>query len=58
MTAMPLLITPGRLDAEMLERAARGGMRWALDPGARAGIAASVAAVRELVAGFAAALRQ
>ena len=50
MTATPLLITPGRLDAEMLERAARGGSRWTLDPAARPGIAASVAAVRELVA--------
>ena len=50
MTATPHLITPGRLDADMLERAARGGTRWALDPAARPGIDASVAAVRELVA--------
>lgn len=50
MTDTPLLITPGRLDADMLERAARGGTRWALDPAARPAIAASVAAVRELVA--------
>ena len=50
MTATPHLITPGQLDADMLERAARGGTRWALDPAARPGIDASVAAVRELVA--------
>ncbi|HEY9068542.1 MAG TPA: histidine ammonia-lyase [Burkholderiaceae bacterium] len=46
----PLQIEPGRLDAELLEQAARGGARWALAASARAGIEASVAAVRELVA--------
>ncbi|MDE2092215.1 MAG: histidine ammonia-lyase [Burkholderiales bacterium] len=43
-------ITPGRLDAALLEQAAGGGARWSVAPSARAGIEASVQAVRELVA--------
>ena len=43
-------IVPGQLDATMLEQAAAGGARWSLAESARAGIEASVAAVRELVA--------
>ena len=43
-------ITPGRLDAALLEQASRGGARWRLAPSATAGIEASVATVRELVA--------
>ena len=51
MTATTTLqIEPGRLDAGLLERAASGGARWVLATSARAGIEASVAAVRELVA--------
>jgi len=49
-----LTITPGRLDAAQLEQAAAGGARWALAPEADARIAASVQAVRELVAQHAA----
>jgi len=44
------VIVPGRLDAAMLEHAAAGGARWSLAGSAQAGIAASVNAVRELVA--------
>ena len=44
------VIVPGRLGASMLEQAAAGGARWSLADAARAGIEASVAAVRELVA--------
>jgi len=43
-------IAPGRLDAAMLEQAAAGGAHWAIAPAARAGIEASVQAVRNLVA--------
>jgi histidine ammonia-lyase len=43
-------IQPGTLDAGLLEHAARGGARWSIAAGARARIAASVQAVRELVA--------
>ena len=51
----PLLtIVPGQLDAALLERAAAGGARWRIDPGAHAGIESSVAAVRTLVARHAA----
>ena len=49
-----LTITPGRLDAAQLEQAAAGGARWALAPEASARIAASVQAVRDLVAQHAA----
>ena len=48
------VIVPGQLDASMLERAAAGGARWTLADAARAGIEASVTAVRELVAQHAA----
>ncbi len=44
------LIHPGRLDAALLVQAASGGAHWAIAPEARAGIAASVVTVRELVA--------
>ena len=44
------VFVPGRLGASMLEQAAAGGARWSLADAARAGIEASVAAVRELVA--------
>ena len=47
-------ITPGRLDAALLEQAAVGGAHWAISPGANARIAASVQAVRDLVAQHAA----
>ena len=53
-TPQPHTIVPGRLDAAMLEQAAAGGARWAIDASARAGIEASVATVRELVAQHAA----
>ena len=43
-------ITPGRLDAALLEQAAAGGAHWAIALSARAGIEASVQAVRDLVA--------
>jgi len=43
-------IAPGQLDAAMLEQAAAGGARWSLAESARAGVEASVGAVRELVA--------
>ena len=43
-------ITPGRLDAALLEHAAGGGAHWAIAASARAGIEASVRAVRDLVA--------
>src|SRR5437868_57838 len=42
-------ISPGRLDPDILETAARGGQPFALAASARAGIDASVRAVRELV---------
>jgi histidine ammonia-lyase len=48
------VIVPGQLDAVLLERAAAGGARWSLAEAARAGVEASVAAVRELVAQHAA----
>jgi len=47
-------IIPGQLDAAMLEQAAAGGARWAISPEADARIAASVQAVRDLVAQHAA----
>jgi histidine ammonia-lyase len=47
-------IVPGALDDAMLERAAAGGARWSVAASARAGIAASEQAVRELVAQHAA----
>jgi len=50
----PITITPGQLDAAMLEVAAAGGARWALSPDANARIEASVQAVRDLVAQHAA----
>jgi histidine ammonia-lyase len=48
------VIVPGRLDAALLEQAAAGGARWSLAESARAGVEASVAAVRDLVAQHAA----
>jgi len=45
----PTTITPGQLDAAMLEQAAAGGARWAVAPEAAARIEASVQAVRDLV---------
>ncbi|MES2101437.1 MAG: histidine ammonia-lyase [Pseudomonadota bacterium] len=53
-TAPHHVIVPGRLDAALLEQAAAGGVRWSLAESARAGVEASVAAVRELVAQHAA----
>jgi len=47
-------IVPGQLDASMLEQAAAGGARWQIAESARAGIEASVNAVRDLVARHAA----
>jgi histidine ammonia-lyase len=47
-------IVPGQLDDAMLALAAAGGARWAIADSARAGIAASVQAVRELVSRHAA----
>ena len=47
-------IVPGQLDASMLAQAARGGARWSIAASARAGIEASVQAVRDLVAQHAA----
>jgi len=44
-----LTITPGQLDAAMLEQAAAGGARWIVAPEAAARIEASVQAVRDLV---------
>ncbi len=46
---MPHTITPGQIDKPMLQRAVDGGAAFVLDDSARAGIAASVRAVRELV---------
>ena len=50
MTPSTHILHPGRLDAALLESAAAGGARWAIAESARAGIDASVAAVRVLVA--------
>ena len=47
-------IVPGQIDASMLAQAARGGARWSIAASARAGIEASVQAVRDLVAQHAA----
>ena len=47
-------IIPGQLDAALLEQAAAGGARWVISPEADARIAASVQAVRDLVAQHAA----
>ena len=47
-------ITPGQLDAPLLEQAAAGGARWAIAPEANARIETSVQAVRDLVAQHAA----
>ena len=49
-----VVIVPGQLDAAQLEQAAAGGARWSIAGSARAGIDASVNAVRELVAQHAA----
>src|SRR5256714_8881223 len=46
---MPQSISPGQLDNGILERAARGGERFLLSPGARGPIDASVPGVRGLV---------
>jgi histidine ammonia-lyase len=46
---MPTTLTPGRLDTDLLQRAADGGAVFALDAAARPRIDASVRAVRELV---------
>ncbi|HUG26341.1 histidine ammonia-lyase, partial [Piscinibacter sp.] len=46
---METTIAPGRLDRAVLQQAAAGGGRFALASSARAGIEASVRAVRELV---------
>src|SRR4051794_1324888 len=54
MTTMTHTIIPGRLDAALLDQAARGGARWVLSTEANARIEASVQAVRELVAQHAA----
>jgi len=51
---MPITIIPGQLDASLLELAAAGGARWVISPEADARIAASVQAVRDLVAQHAA----
>jgi len=50
----PITIIPGQLDASLLELAAAGGARWVISPEADARIAASVQAVRDLVAQHAA----
>jgi len=50
----PITIIPGQLDASLLEQAATGGARWVISPDADARIAASVQAVRDLVAQHAA----
>ena len=47
-------IVPGALDDALLERAAAGGAHWAIADAARPAIAASVQAVRDLVAQHAA----
>jgi histidine ammonia-lyase len=47
-------IVPGQLDDAMLAQASTGGARWAIAESARAGIEASVQAVRELVSRHAA----
>ena len=44
------IITPGSLDQALLQEAVAGGARWRIASSARAGIEASVAAVRTLVA--------
>jgi len=50
----PITIIPGQLDAALLEQAAAGGARWVISSEADARIAASVQAVRDLVAQHAA----
>jgi histidine ammonia-lyase len=50
MSSDPITLVPGRLDKAMLQRAVAGGARFAVADVAKAGIAASVRAVRELVA--------
>jgi len=54
MTTTLITIIPGQLDASLLEQAATGGARWSISPEADARIAASVQAVRDLVAQHAA----
>ncbi|CAN5821462.1 histidine ammonia-lyase [soil metagenome] len=48
--AARIVVTPGQLTDAMLQQAAAGGAHWAIAESARAGIEASVRAVRELVA--------
>ncbi len=50
MSTDQITLTPGHVDKAMLQRAVAGPARFAVASGARAGIAASVRAVRELVA--------
>ena len=52
--ALHHVIVPGQLDAALLEQAAAGGARWSLAESARAGVEASLKAVRDLVAQHAA----
>ncbi len=54
MTTTPITIIPGQLDAALLEQAAAGSARWVVSSEADARVAASVQAVRELVAQHAA----
>ena len=54
MTNTTHTINPGGLDAALLDAAAAGGASWAIAPAAHARIAASVQAVRDLVAQHAA----
>src|SRR5512142_1677697 len=49
-----LIIVPGQLDDAALAWAAAGGARWSIADPARAGVEASVQAVRDLVAQHAA----
>src|SRR5688572_3834488 len=49
MSTEPTVLVPGHLDKAMLRQAAAGPVRFAVASRARAGIAASVRAVRELV---------
>ena len=49
MTGLLHSLHPGRLDKAMLDRVAAGGARFSIPPAARAGMGASVRAVRELV---------
>ncbi len=49
MTGLLHSLHPGRLDKALLDRVAVGGARFSIPPAARAGMGASVRAVRELV---------